>query len=75
MLKDLGFNSLKVQIFQGIGYKCQPAPLHLGGGLEAKGAVSKEGKKGQETRAHTSLPCKSEVKHIFTPLTSVSHAA
>ena len=30
MLKALGFNSLKVQCFQAIGFRYQPAPLHLG---------------------------------------------
>ena len=30
MLKALGFNSLKVQCSQAVGFKYQPAPLHIG---------------------------------------------
>ena len=35
-MKALGFNSLKVHPFQSSGFRCQPAPLHLGKKCDAR---------------------------------------
>ena len=39
VLKAPGFNWLKVQPFQAIGFKRQPAPIHLGGVEGARGRL------------------------------------